>query len=93
MTYQLINKTKSFGRSETQRGMIRAIPKRIWIKRTEMGLEMRIWTFCEFPDLPIAFCERETLSATPFYMKLSKISSKLIFVEPILSGAGFAFFG
>ena len=93
MTYLLINKTKSIGRSKTQRGVIRAISRRIWIKIAEMGLDLRIWTFCQFPDLPIAFCGSQTYSATPFYMKLSKISSKMTFGGPILSGAGFAFFG
>jgi len=73
VTYQLINKTKSIERSETQSGVIRAISRRIWIKRAEMVLELRIWTFWQFPDLPIAFCERQTCSAPPFYMKLSKI--------------------
>ena len=89
----MINKTKSTIESEIQRGVKRAIQGRIWIKITEMVSELRILTFCQFPDLPIAFCERQTYSAIPFYMKLSKISSKRIFVEPILSGAGFALFG
>ena len=92
VTHQLINKTKSIGRSETQRGVIRAISSWIWVKRAEMVLELRFWTFCQFPDHPIAFCERQTYSATPFNMKLAKISSKLTFVGPILSGVGFAFF-
>jgi len=93
VTYQLINKTKSYQPSETQHGVIRIISRSIWIKIAEMVLELRILTFCQFPDLPIAFCERQSLSAIPFHMKLSQISSKLTFDEPILSGVGFAFFG
>ena len=93
MTYQLINKTKSTVESETQRGVIIAIQRKIWIKIAEMVSELRIWTICQFPDLPIAFCESKTYSATPFNLKVSKNSSKLTFGGPILSGAGFAFFG
>ena len=76
MTNQLINETKSIRRSETQRGVIRAIPKRIWIKRTEMELEMRIWTFCEFPDLPVVLCEGNTPKCVAFDANVQKKTLK-----------------
>ena len=42
VTYQPINKIEATVPSETQRGVIKAIEQRIWIKTAEMVVELRI---------------------------------------------------
>ena len=48
MTYQLINKTKSTVELETQRGVIRAIKWRIWIRTAEMVLVLHFLPSVKF---------------------------------------------
>ena len=56
------------------------------------GNEFSFLTSCQFPDLPIVFCECRTYLCMAFYHVLMEIYSKSGFIRPFTNGNEFSFF-
>ena len=57
------------------------------------GNEFSFLTFCQFPDLPIDFCECRSHLCLAFYHILMEIYSRIGLVRPFSSGPKFSFIG
>ena len=93
MTHQPISWIKLTNVSEIPLEVIRVILWKFSIKNVEVSLSFSILTFCQFPDLPIVFCESHTHKCLAFDVNMQKKSSKSNFNWPILTGSEFSFFG
>ena len=57
------------------------------------GPKFSFLTVCQFPDLPIVFCECRSHLCLAFHHILMEIYSKNGFVRPLSSGPKFSFLG
>ena len=57
-----------------------------------MVLSFSILTFCQFPGLPIVFCEIQIDLALPINAGIHLNQSKLCFIQPIWIDSKFSFF-
>ena len=93
VTYHLMNIKKVTVLLGTSRFVIWVINWRVWIIFVKMVLFLRILTFCQFPDLPIASCEQTTHRSLAFDTNNQKKIFKISLATPFKNGAVLAFFG
>ena len=80
-------------RSGTRGCVIWANQKRILIKIVVMVFSFSILTSCQFPDLPIVFCNIQGPKSLTLNHMLQKNSSKSNFTWSVINGLQFSFFG
>ena len=93
MTYQLIDKIGFTSASVSSSVMILVIRRTISIMTSEMVLSFYFLVTCDFPDLPIVFCEYRSHLCLVFHHISMEIYSKSGFVRPLSNGTKFSFLG
>ena len=93
VTYQPITNSKGKGASVGQPRMIKAKEPWFCIKTLEMVLHWTILTICQFPDLPIEFCEYWMKVSVLSFIYLPKIAPNSLYLTPVPNGSTYKVFG